>query len=462
MAVTKIWPVRGRLDSLIRYAENEEKTRMPDLTGLAPAKDDLTEVLQYAANHSKTTQDRQLFVSGVNCLPEIARQQMELTKRQFGDTAGIIAFHAYQSFPPGEVTPEECHAIGVELARRLWGDRFQVLIATHLNTDCCHNHFVLNSVSFVDGKRYNDCRKTYRALQKASDTLCRDHGLSVVEDPSRHRTPRNLFQAEKAGEPTRYNVMRQDIDRAVLECNHFQELPTRLSKMGYEVNFSPNHKYATIKMPGDTHAVRFKTLGERYTEEALFDRVCENTVYSSLLTRQERYRRCYPPVHPHDRWKQEEFKKALLKTLGIYRTYLYYCYLLGRLPEKIPNHRPPHPAMREDLRHWEQIEAQLHLLERYSLQTREEVEQFITQKTEELQTLEARRTHCRNRLRRCRNPAECDALHTEKDQLTEKICAARKELRTAQKIPPRADWMREKIELLNTQEQQHAACREER
>lgn len=216
---------------------------------------------------------------------------------------------------------------------------------------------MLNSVSFVDGKRYNDCRKTYRALQKASDTLCRDHGLSVVEDPSRHRTPRNLFQAEKAGEPTRYNVMRQDIDRAVLECNHFQELPTRLSKMGYEVNFSPNHKYATIKMPGDTHAVRFKTLGERYTEEALFDRVCENTVYSSLLTWQERYRRCYPPVHPHDRWKQEEFKKALLKTLGIYRTYLYYCYLLGRLPEKIPNHRPPHPAMREDLRHWEQIEA---------------------------------------------------------------------------------------------------------
>ena len=210
------------------------------------------------------------------------------------------------------------------------------------------------------------------------------------------------------------------------------------------------------------HAVRFKTLGERYTEEALFDRVCENTVYSSLFTRQERYRRCYPPVHPHDRWKQEEFKKALLKTLGIYRTYLYYCYLLGRLPEKIPNHRPPHPAMREDLRHWEQIEAQLHLLERYSLQTREKVEQFITQKTEELQTLEARRTHCRNRLRRCHDPEECAALHAEKDQLTEKICAVRKELRTAQKIPPRADRMRERIELLNAQEQQHAAYREER
>ncbi len=107
MAATKIWLVRGRLDSLIRYAENEEK-RMPDLTSLVPAKDDLAEKLQYAANHSKTTQDRQLFVSGVNSLSEIACQQMELTKRQFGDTTGIVAFHAYQSFPPGEVTPEDC------------------------------------------------------------------------------------------------------------------------------------------------------------------------------------------------------------------------------------------------------------------------------------------------------------------------------------------------------------------
>ena len=116
MAVTKIWPVKGRLDSVIRYAENEEKTRIPDLTGL---KNDLEETLNYAANDAKTTRDNQLFVSGVNCVPAIARQQMELTKQQFGKTGGTVAFHAYQSFPPGEVTPEQCHAIGVERAKRL-------------------------------------------------------------------------------------------------------------------------------------------------------------------------------------------------------------------------------------------------------------------------------------------------------------------------------------------------------
>ena len=124
MAVTKIWPVKGRLDAVIRYAGNEEKTRLPDLTGLSAGKDDLSDVLQYAANDAKTSKESQLFVSGVNCVPEIARQQMELTKQQFGKTGGTVAFHAYQSFHPGEVTPEQCHAIGVELAKRVWGDRF--------------------------------------------------------------------------------------------------------------------------------------------------------------------------------------------------------------------------------------------------------------------------------------------------------------------------------------------------
>lgn len=96
MAVTKIWPVKGRLDAVIRYAGNEEKTRLPDLTGLSAGKDDLSDVLQYATNDAKTTRENQLFVSGVNCVPEIARQQMELTKQQFGKTGGTVAFHAYQ------------------------------------------------------------------------------------------------------------------------------------------------------------------------------------------------------------------------------------------------------------------------------------------------------------------------------------------------------------------------------
>ena len=355
MAVTKIWPVKGRLDAVIRYAGNEEKTCLPDLTGLSAGKDDLSDVLQYAANDAKTTRESQLFVSGVNCVPEIARQQMELTKRQFGKTGGTVAFHAYQSFCPGEVTPEQCHAIGVELAKRVWGERFQVLVATHLNTNCCHNHFVINSVSFVDGKRYNDCKKTYRNLQNSSDELCREQGLSVVDKKDAHRVPRNIYLAEKAGEPTRYNVMRHDIDLAILRSETPRDLPRILRKMGYEVDFNPNHKYATIKLPHDRRAVRFKTLGEEYTPQAMSQRIQQNHAMG-IFQRMEIYNKRYPPVHPHYQKLRQDFRKAIMEAFGIYRTYLYYCYLLGKLPTTTPNYSPPHPAMREDSRRWAEIE----------------------------------------------------------------------------------------------------------
>ena len=147
MATTAIWKVKGSLGRVVDYATNEEKTTtftQEDLQGLR-------DVMDYMTQDYKTEEQR--YVSGVNCVPAIARDEMQMVKRQFGKEGGIVAFHGYQSFAPGEVTPEQAHAIGIELARRLWGDRFQVVVATHLDKEHIHNHFVLNSVSFVDVKR---------------------------------------------------------------------------------------------------------------------------------------------------------------------------------------------------------------------------------------------------------------------------------------------------------------------
>jgi len=119
MATTKIWAVKGSLRSLVDYVDNPEKT-------IAAADDSmkgLFNVLDYAANIDKTEQ--KLFVSGVNCLPEIAIQQMILTKKQYDKTDKILAFHAYQSFKPGEVTPKQCHEIGVKLAQEMWATGFK-------------------------------------------------------------------------------------------------------------------------------------------------------------------------------------------------------------------------------------------------------------------------------------------------------------------------------------------------
>lgn len=141
-----------------------------------------------------------------------AGQQMQITKERFGKTGGTLAHHACQSFRPDELTPKECHVIGVKLARKMWGDRYEVIVSTHLNTNCLHNHFVINSVSFMDGKKYNERKTEYQRLRDTSDTLCREYHLSVIENPSKRKRNQGLYQAEKQGELTRYALYRSDIN----------------------------------------------------------------------------------------------------------------------------------------------------------------------------------------------------------------------------------------------------------
>ena len=111
---------------------------------------------------------------------------MLAVKRRFGKETGTVAYHGYQSFAPGEATPEMAHEIGLQLAQQLWGEKYQVVVATHLDKEShLHNHFVLNTVSFVDGIKYHRTAKDYHDMQTTSDALCREYGLSVIEEPHR-------------------------------------------------------------------------------------------------------------------------------------------------------------------------------------------------------------------------------------------------------------------------------------
>ena len=150
MATTKIWKVQKRLDHVINYATNEEKTKNNYNEYGMDEFDSIRQVMTYATNPDKT--EKQFYTTGINCEVKDAVKQMQLVKTIYGKENGILAFHAYQSFNKGEVTPEIAHEIGVKLADEMWGDRFQVVISTHLNTQHLHNHFVINSVSFKDGK----------------------------------------------------------------------------------------------------------------------------------------------------------------------------------------------------------------------------------------------------------------------------------------------------------------------
>ena len=221
MATTRIWKVDTHLPRVLEYAKDESKTANPSWS-----KDEyqtMRDVMGYAMDDFKTEQ--QYYVTALNCNADCAREQMQMTKRQFGKTDGILAFHGYQSFAEGEVDADTAHRIGVELANELWPD-FQVIVATHLNTHCFHNHFVLNSVSFLHGKKFNACKESYAKMRATSDRLCREHGLSVITE---HRAyyPKHYaeWEAERKGQPTWCSAIREDVDKAVMASMSFQAFP---------------------------------------------------------------------------------------------------------------------------------------------------------------------------------------------------------------------------------------------
>lgn len=434
MAVTKIWPVRDNLKRLVEYAENPEKTANPEAA--------LCDVIDYASDGSKT--ERRLFVTGINCFAESAFKQMSLTKRRFGKEHGVIAHHAYQSFKPGEVTPEQCHQIGVELARRLWGDWYEVLVATHLNTDCCHNHFVLNSVSFVDGRKFNGNRASYYDLREASDELCREYGLSVIEEPSNTKTPRKIFEDEKAGKPTRYNIARQDIEAAVLTSASWQVFLQVMGKLGYEIQVS-HTGHLTIKAQGWKYPVRMDSLGSEYAPKNL---------YHTIMVGNYRYKPIPIPVwFTVHRVRFRGSLQKVKKVTGLRALYFHYCYKLGVLPKE-KRHKPLSPEMRHELMKLDKYVEQMKLLTVHKISTVEELSLFREERQSQMNTLIKARSHIDNRRRRCNDPKQKEEYSHQRREFTAQIKALRKDIGTAQAIEDNISRMKELIRIETEQQMQ--------
>ena len=223
---------------------------------------ELSDVIRYAVNSEKTQQAENedctvvhRFVSGINCSPATARDEMLAVKKRFGKENGTVAYHGYQSFAPGEVTPETAHEIGMKLAARLWGDRYQVIVATHLDKENhLHNHFVLNTVSFVDGIKYHRTKKDYHDMQTVSDELCREYRLSVIENPQYGKSKQyGEWRAEQEQRPTWRGLIRADIDEAIRQSMTERQFFDTLRKKGYEVKIG---KDISVRPPGKERFVR--------------------------------------------------------------------------------------------------------------------------------------------------------------------------------------------------------------
>ena len=248
MAYDKIIPIHHRLDHCVDYARNEEKT------GLGHA-------LDYGANPAKAR-----LVTGINCDPDCAYRDMQATKRRWDKKGGILGYHIIHSYAPGETTPEQAHAAGVEFARRLLGDRYEALVCTHTDREHLHCHVVFNSVSFVDGRKYrSDFESYFDTLRGASNAVSREFGLSVIE-PEGHGKHYAQWDAERTGRGDMSRFIRQDIDAALLESFTFEGFLTVLRRQGYGVKCGPNVKHTAVAPPGAGRNFRLDSLGDGYTE----------------------------------------------------------------------------------------------------------------------------------------------------------------------------------------------------
>ena len=443
MAVCEIWDVRGRLDHPIDYAENPEKTANPKYTEADLQA--MVDVMEYATNKDKTEQ--RYFVTGVNCDPTTARDEMMIAKAQWNDESEIICYHGFQSFKHGEVTPEQAHEVGVKLAKKMWGDRFQVIVATHLNTDCLHNHFVVNSVSFTDGRHYHDNKANLRLLRQRSDELCREYALSVIEHPSGRKKPYALYQAEKNGMPTRDNVTRQAVDEAVSKSFTLKDFDRIMAEMGYRVSFDPNRKYWTVIGKGWKRPKRLYKLGGEYTNERIMERISEN---SYAVT----FSRFAEPQRTVRVFRVKGSLKGAKKIGGLRGLYLHYCYKLGILSKnKKPNYARLHYLLKDDLMKMEAISQETRLLCRNRIDT---VEQLLSYKgsleTEKADLLQKRK-ELYSKSRKT-GGEEKEAIRSQLSDLSKRLSVIRKEVRLCEGIEARNAALKEKLSTIRADEEQ--------
>ena len=468
MAVTRIWRVRAKANAnaVLDYAGNPEKTAKSDATKEKTAEErdlelsemvgdeisDVDSVLNYADDEYKT--DYHNYTTGINCDKDNAKEEFTLTKMRFGKPGGIVAIHGYQSFEEEDLSPDEAHQIGVALAKELWGDRFQVLVATHLNTSHIHNHFVINSVSFLDGHRFHMCTDRYMEMKTLSDRLCRDHNLSIVEHPQGKAKGYYCWMLERDGMPTRYSVARQALDEAISRSVNMEELKHEMSVMGYAFQCSPSRKYWTVTVPGWTKPIRTTRLGDDYSRERIMERVYENDETVRYRKFQEMYSH-----RPNNYHMPRRINKINTRT-GLEKLYLRVCYELGYLPKYTQDPLKVNRLFRDEIYKCDLYAREARLLGKYQIFTQEDLDGFIQDKESRMLELVGEREEIRKAIKRKIPDEERTKMRARASELTSELKDIRADLKLCKDIKERSGIMEGKVAELEREQGEREVMRQ--
>ncbi len=444
MATTRIWKVVKRIDHVIDYAANKDKTKNINYK-LENGKyqimvNDLKDILDYAMNYDKT--EKQFYVTGINCEVESAYEEMNNVKDFYNKRDKILAFHGYQSFKE-KVSPEIAHKIGVELAREIWGDRFQVIVTTHLNTNHIHNHFVLNSVSFADGLKYYDNHTTYSRIRHFSDELCKEYGLHTLsEKPTKRKINYENFYKKSLYNDTYSKDAKRDIDLAIRQAYSFDDFIYLMKKLDYEVIFRAGK--LSIRKSNYNRNIRIeRRFGENYTIENIKRRIIEEQAIRIPFVENVYSRKTYYPF-------AKRHKRA--KAKGFIALYYHYCYILKVFPNNVPQQKLP-ASIRADVSKMDELSLEAKFLSINKIKTLDDLLLYKDETNFKINELSCQRERLWTTRKLSKNEEDRKKLSEQISTLTNDIYKLRKEVDICENIRIRSIKIDKNLTELDTQEE---------
>ena len=325
MAITKILSKRMRLDKLIRYVQNPDKT------------------------------DDAVFTYCQYCDPRDAAKQMQATKERYDKTDGIQAFHIIQSFSPGKITPELAHELGIRFIKEHLSD-YEVVLGTHVDKEHIHNHITLNSVSFKTGRKYHSTAQSYyQQIRKISDRLCKEYGLSVVMETSGKGITYAEWKLHEAGLLTLRELFDQDVEECLSLAMNLGNFYALMEDHGYTVRH--HGSYPSFVPDGYSHPYRIKRNGKSWTEneiESFIDRAMSDPKFEVIMPKVQK---AFVPYG-----KQRGFR-------ALYVSWMYVLGIIGQ------GKRTQYPKVNyKELKRFEQYKAQAAFLDRNKIDTREQLQ----------------------------------------------------------------------------------------
>lgn len=393
MAITKYKVIQKNLEAVINYAKNGDKT------------------------------EKGILVSGINCLPDTAYFQMMLTKKNFHKEDGRLGYHIIQSFNGKEVSPEKCNSIGVELAQSLFGDKYQVLVCTHIDKENVHNHIVLNSVSFIDGSKYHNSNAELAFIRETNDDLCRKYGLSVVEskkanketDIARSRTTNYNRNSGKM------ELIKIDIDEAIENARKYQDFVDMLAYKGYCVKKSNN--VISISTPYFNRNIR---LSRAFGQDYIFKNIKNRIYYRNYQFKEDK-------VYKVKLYDGIKINSELLKTSSFYRLYVHFLYILGKLPPKI-HYEERTQEYYNEIEKFNKLCDELNMISDYNLVSIEDVQNLRTKYLEEILPLKDQKEEYMKLYNKTKNNADKTILEAKINILSQNIDRLNSKIQTCRRI----------------------------